>query len=116
MKNNTLATLLTLIIFTYAQSIFTESLQEKKDRLAYERKVKAEQKAKRKAERKRKDAIRSKEKKARQKSAAEEQNTVFEKSKKWDDYVPARFMKDIEKGFAPNKTDSITQINDSFTF
>ncbi len=116
MKNNLFATFLMLTVLTYAFNLQAEAASEKKARIAQEKKDKATAKAKRKAEYQKKEKIRIAQKKARQKAAAQEENSVFEKSKKWDDYVPARFMNESEKSFSTNKSDSITQINDSYTF
>jgi sRNA-binding protein len=116
MKKNLSILFLSAIIFAYAQEVQTESLQEKKARIAQEKKDKADAKAERKAAYKRKEKIRVAGKKARQKKAAEEKNSVFDQSKEWDDYVPGSFMSDKSKGFSPNKTDHITHINDSFSF
>ena len=88
----------------------------KKNRMIQDKKDKTDAKETRKAERKRKDKARAKERKDRLNKVANEQNSVSERSKKWDDYVPARFMTEKAKRFSPNKNDPITQINDSFTF
>lgn len=116
MKNQIFATLITLTIFAFACNLHAESKTEKKEKIAQEKQDKAAAKAKRKADYQKKEEIRLARKKATRKKIAEEDISTFQKSKQWDDYVPGRFMSDKEKGFSANKTDPITQINDSFTF
>lgn len=116
MKKNLSALFLSVIMFAYVSDTQAESTPEKKARIAKEKKDKAAAKAQRKADYKRKEKIRVAGQKDRRKKAAEAKNTVFDQSKEWDDYVPARFASDKAKGFSPNKTDHINHINDSFTF
>ncbi|MBP6892345.1 hypothetical protein KBB68_02065 [Candidatus Babeliales bacterium] len=116
MKKNLSAFFLSFIIFACSQNINAESKTEKKAKIAQEKKDKAAAKAQRRTDYQKKEKKRIAAKKARQKKAAEEENSVFDQSKNWDDYVPARFASENAKGFSPNKSDKITHINDSFTF